>query len=253
MCGRFTHMYSWRELHRLYSQCGVQITEPDASLFSRSYNVAPTQIVPVVRLDDAGNGYVSALKWGLVPFWASDPSIGSRMINARCEEAAAKPAYREAIKRRRCLVPASGFYEWQGVAGSKAKQPWYFSVTGEPVFSFAGLWERWEKGGEPVESFTLLTGQPNELVKPVHDPGMPCIVMPRAVRAMARSEDRGCDGAGPAARAIRRNAWPRGGYRIGWARRGITMSRWLSGRRRDPGAAFMAPWWRSRRRGKLIL
>jgi putative SOS response-associated peptidase YedK len=177
MCGRFTHMYSWRELHQLYSQCGVRIAEPDASLFAPSYNVAPTQMVPVVRLDDTGNGYISALKWGLVPSWADDPSIGSRMINARCEEAAAKPAYREPLKKRRCLIPASGFYEWQGVMRSKAKQPWYFTVTGEPVFSFAGLWERWEKGGEPVESFTLLTGAANELVKPIHD-RMPCIVAP---------------------------------------------------------------------------
>ena len=176
MCGRFTHMYLWKQLHRLYALSRIPIAEPDAALFAASYNVAPTQMVPIVRVDDAGVGYLSALKWGLVPFWAADLMIGNGMINAKSEEVADKPAYREAFKARRCLIPASGFYEWQTVPGEKTKQPWYFTVKDEPVFSIAGLWERNTKAtGEPVETFTLMTGEPNDLVAPIHN-RMPCIV-----------------------------------------------------------------------------
>jgi putative SOS response-associated peptidase YedK len=117
-----------------------------------------------------------------VPFWADDPSIGNRLINARSEEAASKPAFRAAMKSRRCLVPVSGFYEWQAIAGEKRKQPWYFTVKDAPLFAFAGLWESWsggkgEKLPEPVETFTILTGKPNELVAPIHN-RMPVIVRP---------------------------------------------------------------------------
>jgi putative SOS response-associated peptidase YedK len=171
-------MCKWSELHRLYSLNNVRIAEPGASLFDPSYNVAPTQNVPVVRLDDAGGGYVSALRWGLVPFWADDIAIGSRMINARSEEAASKPAFREAIRKRRCLIPVSGFYEWQAIKGSKARQPWYFTPSDGPVFCFAGLWESNSRAtGDSIETFTILTGSPNELVRTLHD-RMPCIVRP---------------------------------------------------------------------------
>ena len=185
MCGRYTHLYTWRQLHRLMGLTAS--AEPEGEALRPSYNLAPTQNAPVVRQDDAGVRYVSSLRWGLIPPWANDPSIGSRMINARSEEVTTKPAYRSAVKKRRCLVPASGFYEWQLIPGSKTKQPWYFTVTGEPVLAFAGIWERWDKGGEPLETFCILTGAPNPLVNPVHD-RMPCIVDPNKYARWLDSE-----------------------------------------------------------------
>lgn len=163
MYGRFTKLYSRRELHRLYSLNSVPATE-----LSPSYNVAPTQSVPVIRSID-GQRSGTEMRWGLVPFWAKDLSIGSRLINSRCEEAATKAAFRSAWKSRRCLVPVSGFYEWQAVEGSKTKQPWYFTPADGGVFTFAGLWESWGKDAERVETFTLLTGEPNALVAKLHN------------------------------------------------------------------------------------
>jgi putative SOS response-associated peptidase YedK len=116
------------------------------------------------------------LRWGLVPFWADDPLMGNRLINARSEEVAAKPVFRAAFRKRRCLVPASGFFEWQRAPTGRRKQPWYYTVTGHDLFAFAGLWELWDKGGR-LESFTILTCRPNELVAQVHD-RMPVIVKP---------------------------------------------------------------------------
>lgn len=143
------------------------------------FNVAPTQSAPVVRVDAEGRRVAVSLRWGLVPFWASDPAIGSRLINARGEEAAGKPSFRAAFKARRCLVPMSDFYEWQALPGEKRKQPWAFRVRAVPLFAVAGLWERWEKGptGEPLETFALLTCAPNALLEPIHT-RMPVIVPP---------------------------------------------------------------------------
>jgi putative SOS response-associated peptidase YedK len=187
MCGRFTHLYTWPELHRLMRLTtgvkppgGAGGRDGAQGVLRASYNVAPTQTALIVRQDGSGERTAVEAKWGLVPFWAEDPGIGNRLINARAEEAAVKPAFREAVKRRRCLVPTSGFYEWQAVEGSKRKQPWYFTVKDAPVFGIAGLWERWEKGdgsGPPLETFTILTGKPNRLVAPVHH-RMPVIVRP---------------------------------------------------------------------------
>jgi putative SOS response-associated peptidase YedK len=173
MCGRFTHLYSWKDLHRLM---GIT-TKATAGDARASYNVAPTQMVLIVRQDAQGHRAATEAKWGLVPFWAEDPSIGNRLINARSEEVATKPAFRAAVKKRRCLVPASGFYEWQVIEGSKRKQPWYFTVKDAPLFAFAGLWEVWDKEGEPLETFTILTGKPNPRVAPIHN-RMPVIVRP---------------------------------------------------------------------------
>lgn len=141
------------------------------------FNVAPTQTAPVVRQSEAGERTASLLRWGLVPFWADDPGIGSRLINARSEEAATKPSFRAAFKKRRCLVPVSDFYEWQALPGQKRKQPWAFRVTGVPLFAFAGLWERWGTPDDALETFTILTGAPNELIAPIHN-RMPVIVPP---------------------------------------------------------------------------
>jgi putative SOS response-associated peptidase YedK len=154
---------------------------PDAEVtqFVPTFNAAPQTLQPVVRLNrDSGRREFAMQRWGLVPSWAKDQKCGFTMINARAEEAAQKPAFREAMKKRRCLVPADAFYEWQRIH-SKAKQPFAFAMqSGEP-YALAGLWERWKpKDGEPLETFTILTTDRNELMEPVHD-RMPVIVEPR--------------------------------------------------------------------------
>jgi putative SOS response-associated peptidase YedK len=142
----------------------------------KRFNIAPTQEAPVVRIDREGAREVAMLRWGLVPFWAKDLKVGTSMINARSEGIEAKPAFREAIKSRRCVVPATGFFEWQGERPGR-KQPFAITVPGLPVFGFAGLWERWraEKDTEPVETFTIVTADANPAVARVHD-RMPVIL-----------------------------------------------------------------------------
>jgi putative SOS response-associated peptidase YedK len=154
---------------------------PDAeeTQFVPTFNAAPQTLQPVVRLNrDSGRREFAMQRWGLVPSWAKDQKCGFTMINARAEDAAQKSAFREAMKKRRCLVPADAFYEWQRM-NSKGKQPFAFAMqSGEP-YALAGLWERWKpKDGEPLETFTILTTDPNELMEPVHD-RMPVIVEPR--------------------------------------------------------------------------
>jgi putative SOS response-associated peptidase YedK len=116
-----------------------------------------------------------ALRWGLVPSWADDPAVGNRLINARAETVASKPSFRAAFRQRRCLVPADGFYEWQKQAGKK--QPFYIHLRGGGPFAFAGLWERWQGADEPIESFTIVTTEANELVRSLHE-RMP-VILPR--------------------------------------------------------------------------
>lgn len=185
MCGRFTQRLSWAELHELMDLIGAP-----GNLQPR-YNVAPGQEVAVVRAAEPGRrsgGRLSMLRWGLIPAWAKDPAIGNRLINARSETVAEKPAFRAAYRRRRCLVPADGFYEWQripprtAIRGSGTRQPWLFGLRDGSSFAFAGLWERWSapegpapagslfgpEPGKPVETFTILTTAANETVAPVH-------------------------------------------------------------------------------------
>lgn len=141
------------------------------------YNIAPTQPVLIARADrDQPRRVVHHVHWGLIPRWSKDPSIGSRMINARGETAASKPAFRAAMKYRRCLIPASGFFEWK--QGSKPKQPYWFTLdSGEPM-AFGGLYEHWAgPNGEEMDSCTILTTTPNELLEPIHD-RMPVIIAP---------------------------------------------------------------------------
>lgn len=179
MCGRFTNLLTWRELVALYRLSDAR----PAPNWPARYNIAPTQEVPVVRLAGGGDGAAPAreivlLRWGLVPAWAADAKIAYSTINARAETVDTKPAFREAFRRRRCLVPASGYYEWKPAAGpGGAKQPIYFTpAPGEPpAFSFAGLWERWEKAGAVLETFTIVVGPGNELARPIHD-RMPIIL-----------------------------------------------------------------------------
>ena len=145
----------------------------------RRFNIAPTQEAPVVRADGGGGREIAILRWGLVPYWAKDLKVGTKMINARSEGVEGKPAFREAVKARRCIVPASGFFEWQGEPGRK--QPWAITVPDMPLFAFAGLWERWKApAGEAVETFTIVTTDANEAIARIHD-RMPVILPMDAV------------------------------------------------------------------------
>ena len=142
----------------------------------KRYNIAPTQQAPVVRVGAAGGREAAMLRWGLVPPWAKDIVVGNRMINARSEGVETKPAFREAMQARRCLVPATGFYEWRGPPGRK--QPFAINAADRRLFAFAGLWERWKpRAGEPIETFTIITTGAAAAVQPIHD-RMPVIVAP---------------------------------------------------------------------------
>ena len=173
MCGRYTRHYSWREVRDF-----LDLRFPAALDLRASYNVAPTQHAPIVRIGPHGREMVMA-RWGLVPPWAKDTSIGSRLINARAETAAEKPSFRSAFAQRRCVVPVSGFYEWQKRDGG-SKQPHYIHrADGQPIL-LAGLWERWDKGAEPMETFTILTTVPNARMEELHD-RMPAVLEPEEV------------------------------------------------------------------------
>ena len=141
------------------------------------YNVAPTQSVPVIRQNPKEPiRELSLMRWGLIPSWSKDSSGAARMINARVETAATKPAFRDAMKSRRCLIPADGFYEW--VRTAKAKQPYCFEVNEGQLFAFAGIWDRWkDTSGKLVETCSILTTTPNAVTSPVHD-RMPVILDP---------------------------------------------------------------------------
>jgi len=181
MCGRFVAATPPADIARYF-----EAEAPEAAL-EPNYNVAPTNDVYVV-MSDGRTRRVAPMHWGLVPRWAKDPSIGNRMINARAETLATKNAYKSAFAERRCLLPADGFYEWKPVPGQKRKQPMYMSsANGEPL-AFAGLWEVWrdpgaadderQRGEGALRSCTIITGEPNDKVRPIHD-RMP-VMLPRA-------------------------------------------------------------------------
>ena len=168
MCGRFTIFADPERLAERF-----QAALPAGGLQPR-YNAAPTQQLPVILND--GPPAIQFLQWGLIPFWAKDPSIGSRMINARSETLVDKPAFRAAFKKRRCLVLADGFYEWQKTAAGK--QPIRITLASGEPFAMAGLWETWDApDGSLLRTFTIITGDPNELVAPIHN-RMPAILLP---------------------------------------------------------------------------
>ena len=172
MCGRFTLISPGEVLAEFFELAEVPALTP-------RYNIAPTQPAPVVRVDREHQArQFDWLHWGLVPSWAKDPSIGARMINARAETVADKPAFRSALRYRRCLVVADGFYEWQKVEGQKRKQPHYIRMEGGQPFAFAGLWEHWEGAdGSVLESCVIITTDPNELMQKLHN-RMPVILRP---------------------------------------------------------------------------
>jgi putative SOS response-associated peptidase YedK len=146
--------------------------EPD---WNPRYNIAPTQNVPVVRQDPKESiRELSLVRWGLIPSWSKDSSVAARMINARSETAATKPAFRDSLKSRRCLIPADGFYEWMRTG--KAKQPYCFEVNEGDLFAFAGIWDRWkDPSGNWIKTCSILTTTPNAVTSPVHD-RMPVIL-----------------------------------------------------------------------------
>ena len=177
MCGRFVSTTPPEELATYFDAVA-----PTEAALQTEYNVAPTSDVYVV-MSDGDARRLRPLHWGLVPFWAKDPSIGNRMINARAEGLAEKNAYKAAFKRRRCIVPADGFYEWKKVAGHKTKQPYFIHRPDHELLAFAGLWEEWKPkgsdGSDRLRSTTIITTTANETMAPVHD-RMPVILPPGA-------------------------------------------------------------------------
>lgn len=162
MCGRFTITLDPGELQEMLD------LGPYIHLVQPRFNVAPSQPIPIVR--DPENKSIELFRWGLVPFWAKDPAIGNRMINARSETVSEKPAFRAAFKYRRCLILADGFFEWRASKEGGAKQPYLFKLKNDAPFTFAGLYEIWEpsEGGE-LHTCTILTCDANELVVPIHN------------------------------------------------------------------------------------
>jgi len=167
MCGRYTLR---TPVEKLAEEFGLEDSSVD---LPPNYNVAPTQGVAAV-LAENGHRRLEVLRWGLIPPWADDPQIGSRMINARAETAHEKPSFRRAFRERRCLIPADGFYEWKRTNGTK--QPYYIHMKEGRPFAFAGLWESWrEEDGPEVRSCAILTTRPNALASEIHD-RMPVIL-----------------------------------------------------------------------------
>lgn len=163
MCGRFTITLPANELEE---SLGVKTLPKD---YLPRYNVAPSQ--PILVVTNAEQRNAEWMRWGLIPSWAKDPAIGYKMINARSETLTEKPSYRNAFARRRCLILADGFYEWQKGTGPKGRsQPYYFKREDGRPFAFAGLWEFWQSGkGEEILSCTIITCSANETVQPVHE------------------------------------------------------------------------------------
>lgn len=171
MCGRFILTSNSDELVGLFE---LDIKPPR---LQPNYNIAPTSLVPVVRHLETKGRYCNEMKWGLVPAWAKDPAIGNRMINARSETVAEKPAFRSAFKKRRCLVPTNGFYEWKKT--EDGKQPYWIGLPDKQLFAFAGLCEIWrsKQGAEELETFTIITTQASPELSSLHE-RMPVMIKP---------------------------------------------------------------------------
>ena len=173
MCGRYTLTSKGDEVALLFDLSEIPSFPP-------RYNIAPTQETAIVRVTAPGAPrHLDFLRWGLVPYWADDPSIGNRMINARSEGVADKPAFKWSFRKQRCLIPTDGFYEWK--KEGKLKQPYHIRRKDRRPFAFGGLWARWkpkgEVGAEPLDTFTIITTDANELIKPLHN-RMPVILDP---------------------------------------------------------------------------
>lgn len=184
MCGRFAVIENFEKIAAYYN---AKPFPGDA--WVENYNVAPTQMVPVI-VDEPEGRELRLMKWGLIPFWAKDAKIGNKMINARAETVREKPGFRDSFKNKRCVIPASGFYEWQKLM--TAKKPYYFAPT-KGLFSFAGLWSSWvSPESKEVETFTIITTDANSVVKPIHD-RMPVILGHNSIGVWMAKETRAKD------------------------------------------------------------
>ena len=172
MCGRFTLTVDPSDLQEAFAD----FTFP--AKFAPRFNIAPSQ--PVLAIPNDAKNKADFFIWGLIPSWAKDPSIGNRLINARGETLAEKPSFRGALKYKRCLILADGFYEWKSQPGTKTKIPHYIFLQSRQPFAFAGLWDEWHapEGGS-IRSATIITIEPNELMAPIHN-RMPVILPPSA-------------------------------------------------------------------------
>ena len=181
MCGRFAFYSPSEATTALF---GVHT---DVAIEAR-YNIAPTQFIPAIRDDEATSRELVMLRWGLVPFWAKDPAIGNRMINARAETVAEKPSYRSAYKKRRCLILASGFYEWRKEADGKT--PYFITTEDDSPFAFAGLWERWDskESDESLQTTTIITADANEFMESLHH-RMPIILQSESADRWLSGDD----------------------------------------------------------------
>ena len=170
MCGRFTLESDTETLTQTFLDFEMPVD------MAPRYNISPTQDVAVIPNTE---NKVEFFHWGLIPFWAKDPRIGNRMINARSETLAEKPSFRTAYQRRRCLILADGYYEWQNIPGDRLKQPVYIRLKSQKPFALAGLWEVWQADGmdEPLRSCTIITCEPNALLETIHH-RMPVILSP---------------------------------------------------------------------------
>jgi putative SOS response-associated peptidase YedK len=198
MCGRFAFYSPSEATAALFGVDGALAVEP-------RYNIAPTQFVAAIRENDNRQRELTMLRWGLVPFWAKDPAIGNRMINARAETVAEKPSYRAAFKHRRCVVLADGFYEWH--RDGDVKIPHFISLlSGEP-FGLAALWESWtdKENGESLNTTTLITTVANEFMQPLHH-RMPVILQPDSAKVWMSGSDDYLAQAADRTPALR--AWP---------------------------------------------
>jgi putative SOS response-associated peptidase YedK len=178
MCGRYGRRADKQRIAEWMQTHNTDVF--DDSYLAPSYNVAPQSIQPVVRLDsETGERELSVMRWGLIPFWSKDSKIAYSTINAKAETITTSPAFREAIKRRRCLVPADWFYEWKKM-DAKTKQPYAIALNDGSLFALAGLWDTWKDKatGQAINTYTLITTDPNQLMEPLHNL-MPVILQRR--------------------------------------------------------------------------
>jgi putative SOS response-associated peptidase YedK len=180
MCGRFTQRYTWRDIEALYGLMGA------ARNLQPHYNLAPTAPIDAIVSGDGGSRLVS-MRWGLIPsWWKKSLKDVPATFNARAETVADKPMFRDAFRRQRCIIPASGYYEWRQTQGGKpsGRQPWYISAADGGVLSFAGLWDRWTdpQSGQPLISCTIIVTDANAFTRPIHD-RMPVLLEPVDVPA----------------------------------------------------------------------
>ena len=174
MCGRFTLTADIQTVAQAF-----HATAPSSLQTMPRYNVAPTQ--DVVAVINNGSRHLEMLRWGLVPSWAKEESVGTRMINARAETLAEKPSFKRLLHSRRCLIVADGFYEWAQEPGTKSKTPMYITLKERELFAFAGLWDSWRNdSGQQLRTCTVITTEPNALMAPIHN-RMPALLLPDAL------------------------------------------------------------------------